>query len=432
MTTLLEDVNGNGLIDPATDKAVLYFGMRRGGDSYFAVNVTDPYNPRLMWQINGGMPGYERLGESWSQMTVAKVLDGSTERSVLIFGGGYDAAKQDVLDQPRDAAGDNVGMGIYIVDANTGVLLNSVGADDAATLPQEFNVNVPGMKYSIPSDVRAEDSDGNGFVDRVYVGDMGGQLWRMDILEGGSITAASTLTPYMLADFGGATIQDNRRFYYPPSVALTTRNGLTVTSIALGSGYRAHPLNDSIEDKFFAVVDSNVAKGAPTTTPAPLTLGSLYDASSNVIQSATGTALTTEISALNAKEGWFITLPNDQKILARARTFKNTLLFTSFETGVADACDFTGGSNRFYAVNLFDATGVLEMDTDNDGEPDVIVRDRAVDDQAAILGEPELVTHSETGTPTTPDPFCTTVFAGSEAVLKICDAPTRVNWKALQ
>ena len=79
-----------------------------------------------------------------------------------------------------------------------------------------------------------------------------------------------------------------------------------------------------------------------------------------------------------------------------------------------------------------DATGVLETDSDNDGYPDTEIRDRAVDDQAAILGEPQLVTHSEPGTPTTPEPFCTTVFAGSESVMKICDQPTRVNWKSLQ
>jgi len=432
MTTLLSDVNGNGLIDTGTDKAILYFGMRRGGDSYYAVDVSDPYNPRLMWQVSGGKPGFELLGESWSRMTVARVLDGATPRPVLIFGGGYDSAKQDVLDQPRDAAGDDVGMGIYIVDAVTGALLNSVGADDAGTPAAEFLVDVPAMKYSIPSDVRAEDSDGNGFVDRLYVGDMGAQVWRVDIIEGGNITTDSTLKPYLFADFGGATIQENRRFYYPPSVALTTRNGLTVTSVAIGSGYRAHPLNDTIEDKFFAAVDSDVAKGAPPTTPSPLTISDLYDVTSNVLQTATGVTLTTEVAALNAKEGWVLSLAGDQKILARARTFKNKLLFTSFETGVADVCDFTGGSNRFYAVDLFSAIGVLETDTNNDGTPDTIVRDRAVDDQAAILGEPQLVTHSDPGAPTTPAPFCTTVFAGSESVMKICDAPTRVNWKALQ
>ncbi len=432
MTVLLSDVNGNGLIDTATDKAILYFGMRRGGDSYYAVDVSDPNNPVLMWQIVGGTSGFDLLGESWSRMTVARILDGTTARPVLIFGGGYDSAKQDVLDQTRDSAGDDVGMGIYIVDAATGALLNSVGAEDTVSPATEFVVNVPDMKYSIPSDVRAEDSDGNGYVDRLYVGDMGAQIWRVDITEGGDITTGSTLNAYKFADFGGSTIQENRRFYYPPSIALTTRNGLTVTSVAIGSGYRAHPLNDTVDDKFFAAIDSNVAKGAPATTPSALTISDLHDVTSNVLQTATGTALTTEIAALNAADGWVLTLASDQKILARARTFKNKLLFTSFETGVADVCDFTGGSNRFYAVDLFSAVGVLEVDTDNDGTPDTYVRDRPVDDQAAILGEPQLVTHSEPGTPTTPEPFCTTVFAGSEAVMKICDAPTRVNWKALQ
>ena len=432
MTTLLADVNGNGEIDTATDKAILYFGMRRGGNSYYAMDVSNPNDPQLLWQINGGTPGFERMGESWSRMTVARILDGATPRPVLIFGGGYDSAKQDVLDQPRDAAGDDVGMGIYIVDAATGALLNSVGADDTGTATVEFTVDVPAMKYSIPSDVRAEDSDGNGFVDRIYVGDMGAQVWRVDITEGADITSGATLNPYMFADFGGSTIAENRRFYYPPSVALTTRNGLTVTSIALGSGYRAHPLNDTVEDKFFAAVDTNVAKGPPATTPGALAIGDLYDASANLLQTATGATLASELTSLNGADGWFITLAADQKILARARTFKNNLLFTSFETGVADVCDFTGGSNRFYAVDLFTATGVLEVDTDNDGYPDTEVRDRAVDDQAAILGEPQLVTHSEPGTPTTPEPFCTTVFAGSESVMKICDQPTRVNWKSLQ
>lgn len=432
MTVLTSDVDGNGKIDGPSDRAYLYFGMRRGGDSYFAMDVTNPSSPRLMWQINGGTPGYERLGESWSRMTLAKVKDGATDRAVLIFGGGYDSAKQDVLNQARDSAGDDKGMGIYIVDAISGALLNSVGADDLATPAAEFNVDEPGMKYGIPSGVRAEDSDGNGYVDRIYVGDMGAQLWRVDVTEGANITSAAALNPYLFADFGGSGVADNRRFYYPPSVAFSVRNGITVTSLALGSGYRAHPLNNAVDDRFFAVIDTNVTKGTPSTTPAAVSTTALYDATANVLQTATGASKTAEIAALNGKKGWFISLASDQKVLARARTFKNTLFFTSFEAGTADVCDFTGGSNRFYAVDLFDATGVIGTDTNNDGSPDTYLRDRPVDDQAAILGEPQFVTHAEPGTPTSPEPFCTSVFAGSEAVMKICDSPTRVNWKALQ
>jgi hypothetical protein len=108
------------------------------------------------------------------------------------------------------------------------------------------------------------------------------------------------------------------------------------------------------------------------------------------------------------------------------------VFFNTFESGVADPCDFSGGTNRFYGVKLLDATGALEIDTDADGTPDVVERQVVVDDQAAILSEPTIVTHAEAGTPTSPDPFCSTVFAGSTAVMEICEAPVRVNWQTLQ
>lgn len=432
MTVALEDVDGNGRIDGASDKAFLYFGMRRGGNTYFAVDVTDPYAPRLVWQISDATPGFQFLGETWSRMTPATVNDSGTPRRVLIFGGGYDSATQDVPNTGRNPAGDNSGMGIYIVDAQSGALLNSIGADNAITPGQDFVVDMPDMKYGIPADIRAEDTDVNGFVNRLYASDVGGQIWRVDIAEGSSITAAGTLSAYKVADLGGVAVVDNRRFYYPPSVAHAVRDGTMVTSLAIGSGYRAHPLNSAANDKFFVIFDENFAPGAPAMAVTALTTADFYDATSNLIQTTTGATQTAELTALSAKKGWFIDLGSDQKVLARARTFRNTVFFTAFETGTPNVCDFTGGSNRFFAVNLINAIGEIDLDTDYDGVPDTISRDMVANDEAAILGEPGFLTHVEPGASPTPDPFCTTVLAGSQAVMKICDSPVRVNWQSLQ
>jgi type IV pilus assembly protein PilY1 len=433
MTTWMKDTDSNGIIDNAADRAYLFFGMRRGGGSYFAMDVTDPNAPRLMWQINAGSPGYELLGQSWSRMSLTTVDDGGTPRQVLIFGGGYDAATQDVPGLARDPNGDNVGMGIYIVDAISGALLNSVGADDPVTVGiPEFAVDVPQMKYSMPADIRTEDSNSNGITDRLYAVDTGGQIWRVDLIEGASISAGATINPYLFADLSGPGAAGNRRFFYPPSVAYTTRNNATVTALAIGSGYRAHPLDTAIDDQFYILFDTEVGVGPPAITPAALTSGGLYDSTANTIQTATGAALATELTALNAANGWRIDLPGDQKVLVRARIFRNYVFFNTFESGVADPCDFSGGTNRFYGVKLLDATGALEIDTDADGTPDVVERQVVVDDQAAILSEPTIVTHAEAGTPTSPDPFCSTVFAGSTAVMEICEAPVRVNWQTLQ
>lgn len=433
LTLHLEDTNANGKVDAPGDRAFIYFGMRRGGSTYYAVDVTAPASPRLAWKIDAGQPGFERLGQSWSSMTPARISDGGTLRRVLIFGGGYDAAKQDVQNNARDPNGDSVGMGVYIVDAETGALLNSFGADDPVTPSVDFQVNVPGMKYSMPADIRVEDSNANGIADRLYMVDLGGQIWRADIAEGASISAASTVAPYLLADFSGAAVNDNRRFFYPPSVAIAARNGQPATVLAVGSGYRAHPLNTAIDDKFFVLFDTETVLGAPATTPAPLSLGSLYDATLNTLQTATGSTRTTELASLAASTGWFMDLPDDQKVLVEARIFDFKVFFNTFSSGVADPCDFTKGINHFYAVEMVDATGAIEADIDDDGVPDELVRGTVIEDSnAAIVSEPTIVTHAGNGPPSSAQPICSTVFAGSAPMMQICDAPIRVNWQTIR
>jgi type IV pilus assembly protein PilY1 len=39
------------------------------------------------------------------------------------------------------------------------------------------------MIYSIPSDIACIDTKGDNFIDRFYVGDMGGRIWRFDIKD---------------------------------------------------------------------------------------------------------------------------------------------------------------------------------------------------------------------------------------------------------
>jgi type IV pilus assembly protein PilY1 len=406
--------------------------MRRGGTTYYAMDVTNPSSPRLAWKIDAGQPGFERLGQTWSRMTPARISDGGTPRDVLIFAGGYDI-KQDIPNTARDPNGDSVGMGVYIVDAATGALLNSFGADDPVTPTAEFMTDVPGMKYAMPADVRVEDSNVNGIADRLYMVDLGAQIWRADIEEDASISASSTIVPYLLADLSGPDIADNRRFFYPPSVAIAARDGQAVAVLAVGSGYRAHPLNQAVDDKFFVLFDNASQVGTPTTIPAAMTLASLYDATPNTLETATGAARDLEIAALGAASGWVIDLAGDQKVLVSSKIFDYKVFFNSFSAGVTDPCDYKQGVNRFFAVNLLDATAAIEVDVDDDGDIDDVVRGIIIEDtNSAIVSEPTIVTHADTGAPSSADPICSTVFSGTAPMMEICDAPVRVNWQQVK
>jgi type IV pilus assembly protein PilY1 len=57
----------------------LFFGMRRGGMNYYAMDVTDPLAPSLMWVIEGGSGDFQEMGQSWSKPIVTNVNVGGTK-----------------------------------------------------------------------------------------------------------------------------------------------------------------------------------------------------------------------------------------------------------------------------------------------------------------------------------------------------------------
>ncbi|HVY80535.1 MAG TPA: hypothetical protein VG994_06085, partial [Steroidobacteraceae bacterium] len=65
------DANGNGVIDIASgDRVWLYFGLKRGGPWYYALDVTGRA-PRVLWKTGSSQLG--GLGEAWSTPTLARV-----------------------------------------------------------------------------------------------------------------------------------------------------------------------------------------------------------------------------------------------------------------------------------------------------------------------------------------------------------------------
>ena len=71
------DQDNDGVIESATDFVYLLFGMRRGGDNYYMVEVTDRNSPKLRW-----IKSYPELGQTWSPPVVAKIdIDSSAHSS---------------------------------------------------------------------------------------------------------------------------------------------------------------------------------------------------------------------------------------------------------------------------------------------------------------------------------------------------------------
>ena len=212
----------------SSDHAYLYAGMRRGGNHYYALNVTDRSNPKLMFSIPEKDPvAFAELGQSWSKPVLSKMLvSANNVRDVLIFAGGYDESQDDKATRLPDTKG----RAIYIVDALDGSVIWSGQPTAAAGGSTKAFAK---MLYSIPSDVTVIEKE--GLASQIYVGDMGGQLWRFDI-SNTNMTGADLVTGGVIAELSGNTQETARRFFHAPDLVLSKFKGRTVLNIGIGSG----------------------------------------------------------------------------------------------------------------------------------------------------------------------------------------------------
>lgn len=354
-------LNADGSVQPG-NKAILVIGMGRGGNNYYALDVTDRAHPQLMWTIKGGTTaGFEALGQTWSQpeKVMIKLAGDTSPRRVLIMGGGYDPKQDDTFLRPIS---DAIGRAIYMVDLMDGTLKWSAGDGP------EYNLNLAAMDYSIPAQVTSADFSGDGLIDFFFVGDMGGQVWRFDVKNGAS--AANLVKGGVIADLGVAGgdnfPQHNRRFYHSPSLFQGKNNGTPYLGVMIGSGWRGHPLNEDTNDMFFMIRQTAIY--APPTAYSKVVLNDLLDITNNIIGEGTAAqkaAAATDLAT--SKQGWYLRLTNSgEKVLSTPLILGGEASFTTYEpntSSLADPCTPRTGTNRLYTVMVTDGTPARDRDS---------------------------------------------------------------------
>jgi len=307
-----------------TWKTILVFGERRGGKAYYALDVTDPTNPGYLWSFTD-----VKLGETWSEPVIGKVkMADGTVKFVAFVGGGYDTAQNN-----------NSGNAVFAIDVATGAKLweyyNATGSTDDRKY----------MNFSLPANPTLTDLNGDGFVDRLYIGDVGGQLWKFDL------SAAATLTGGLVDNwtgkrmFAASPTQANppatgeyypaQAFYAAPVPAYDNTGNLWVY---IGTGDRNHP-NGASQNRFYAIKD-NVGM----TNGSALTESNLLD-----VTSSNGTAT----------QGWYVRVGANEKVLASAEVFNKIVYFSSFTPATTSVCG-SGGAAKLYAIQML--TGYAAID----------------------------------------------------------------------
>jgi type IV pilus assembly protein PilY1 len=355
------DYDGNLL------KAILIFGLRRGGDRYTALDITNRESPTFLWQIGPSTPGYGELGQSWSTPQIGKIESASDPkgRSVVFISGGYDP-NQDNL--PATAL-DSRGRAIYVVDIHTGSLIWSYSYAKNAE-----------MKYSIPSDIARVDTDGNSKIDRLYVGDIGGRVWRFDI---GNADVTKWTAKNIFNSNPGTS--DKRKIFYPPDVTLENDSG-DYEMLFLGTGDREHPKTTNNVNRLYAVKDKFKVEGGVYTPATVLTETDMVDVTLDLLQDpSTSDATRTSIQdSLRTKSGWYIVLNefNGEKVLSSPVIFYGIAYYTTFTPtfgSETDVCYLGEGTGRMYALRYKTGNAAFNLDGSLDG---AITRS----DRAEVIG----------------------------------------------
>jgi len=362
------EYNSDGSIKSVL-KAILVFGERRGGNHYYALDVTDPDAPKFLWEIGpdgrvyltnpkDALTDYQELGQTWSSPIVGKIAYGTGEKWVVFIGGGYDSNQ----DNDPVIASDQKGRAIYVVDLLTGSLV------------KRFSVTeYPDMTYSIPSDIARVDTDGDGRIDRLYVGDMGGRIWRFNICDPNYPDPSSPshcdadpvnwTAKIVFKSNPGAS--DRRKIFYPPDVTLE-RDTVNYEMLLLGTGDREAPKESAVINRIYAIKDKNPSTPYEESTD-------LVDVTSDILQDSTKTEAQKNdvLNQLKEKNGWYIILENSsEKSLATPVVFYKTAYFTTFtasaDPNILDPCYVGEGTAKLYAVKYTNGNAVFNFDLTND------------------------------------------------------------------
>ncbi|MCB1638690.1 MAG: PQQ-binding-like beta-propeller repeat protein, partial [Thiothrix sp.] len=404
-----QDENNNGQID-GDDKVYLYFGLRRGGRMYYALDITDPDSkPLLKWRVDPSISAFATLGETWSRPTLARIrLKSTTGNSgelkyVMVFGGGYDPVKDALIGNNGLGLGigsnrpaDTLGHDVYMVDAETGTLVWSIkhAGSNGGVLSGASQ-----LKDSIPGDIRILDMDNNGSLDRLYFADTGGNVWRVDMEieqgENGTYDYSKARLTKLAALGGGDMNPDNRMFFYEPDVALRLEKGEPLLTVALGSGYRTHPLSADTEDRFYVLRDKYVYTAAPADDSYyPITDSALVERDQMLEDEK-------NFLEYEDKKGWYypFTARYAEKVLAPALTFLDKVIFTTFsrtdENGnqsLVDACQPATNISRAYVLDIMTGAPVANLDRDDNESKDDFVNagsNELLDMPQVIFGAPK-------------------------------------------
>jgi type IV pilus assembly protein PilY1 len=273
-------------------RTILVGGLAGGGRGYYALDITNPAAPALLWEFTASKAapdGDRNLGYSYGRPVIARRAMDDTW--VVVFTSGYDnGTLSSNLTVNNNPTGDGLGH-LYVVNASTGKMMTTAGKIDttAGTASDPSGLGQIAIWNNTPN-------TGND-AGYVYGGDLKGNVWRFDINTGATLLFAT------LSD--GTSPQP-----VTTTPVLGSINNSTVVFIGTGKYLEQSDLSNTQVQTQYALKDDGTSVGSPRSH----TSGAGKMVQHTIITSNSGTTRSIESPPnavdWNTDRGWYADFPD--------------------------------------------------------------------------------------------------------------------------
>jgi type IV pilus assembly protein PilY1 len=267
-------------------KTILVAGLNGGGRGYYALDITDPAAPSLLWEFDAS--NQNNLGYTFGSPLITKRPDGTW---VVLVTSGYNNIPDNSAfyalpttqfkpnNPPRYLTGNGGGY-LYVLDAASGTELSAIATGVG-------NDTTPSGLAKIKA--FADDAEKNNTAKYVYGGDLLGNLWRFNLEDNSRMLLANLKA--------GGKAQP-----VTTSPELAVIKNKRVVYVGTGKYLEISDLTNSDQQSIYAIKDENFTVIDPHSTLVPQTL-----VPDGAVSRKSGAGSDADLTTTN---GWVVDFPD--------------------------------------------------------------------------------------------------------------------------
>ena len=308
-------------------RTVLVGGLAGGGRGYYALDITNPNTPQLLWEYTAA--NNANLGYSFGSPVITKLADGTW---VALLTSGYNNGAFDNNGTTANSPAGNGQGYLYVLNVATGAVIKTFPTNEGGG-------NTPSGLGQVSAFV--DDVTKNNLATFVYSGDLLGNLWRFDL------SAANGTVPLKLATLKGPDGVTAQPITTAPQLGAINKK--RVIFVGTGKYLEVADLTNTEVQSLYAIKDdSNTALGDPRSSLVPQTITTSGD---------TRTATNVPVD-FNTNLGWRVDFPDAGERMNIEPFLVNGVLLAPTVVPASTSCS-PGGYGWFNFFNYKTGSSLL-------------------------------------------------------------------------